>query len=94
MQLKPSADVELAINQVCFQSIGFAAVAGSSTTEEVVKCCEGVAGMYADVSAIPWPVLIGLVTQLIPIIFGEGGFTIEKLQAVLQLILSIFVPTP
>lgn len=90
MQLKSAADVELAINAICFQATGFAAVAGTSTTDEVMAACAGVAAMHASIEAIPIGTLIALAMQLIPIIFGEGGFTLDKLMAVLELIKSIF----
>lgn len=88
MQLKSKADVEAAINQA-YSVSGFAAAA-DAPTDAVMTCCAGVAAMHADFGAIPIATIIALAMQLLPILFGEEGFTLEKLQAVLTLIASIF----
>ena len=69
---------------------GFAA-ADDGAADKVLECCAGIAALHPDgVAAIPIATIIALALQLLPIIFGDGGITIEKLQAVLSLILSIF----
>lgn len=88
MQLKTRDEVHAAINAASGIQ-GFAA-ADVSAADSVMAVCAPIAAMYDGVEAIPFPVIIALALQILPIIFGEGGFTIEKLQAVLQLILSIF----
>lgn len=77
---------------------GFAAA--DDVTDAVAACCAGadadtVAACEAfaagvEVAAVPFALIIQLALQLIPIIFGEGGFTVEKLTAILSLIQSIF----
>lgn len=69
---------------------GFAA-ADDDAADQVLECCKGIAALHPDgVEAIPIATIIALAMQLLPIIFGEGGFTIEKMMAVLQMILGIF----
>jgi hypothetical protein len=89
MQLKSKAEVQSAINKACGVA-GFEAAGDGAVAEKVLECCKGVAAMHADVSAIPIATIVALAMQLLPIIFGQGGFTVEKLQAVLQIIVSIF----
>lgn len=77
---------------------GFAAA--DDVTDAVMACCTGadadtVAACEAfaatgEVGAVPFALIIQLALSLIPIIFSDGGFTVEKLTAVLQLIASIF----
>lgn len=89
MNLRSNAEIESAVNRA-LATTGFSAVAGAVTTDEVKKCCAGVAGMHDSLEAIPISTIIALAMQLLPILFGEGGFTLEKLQAILQLISEIF----
>ena len=93
MQLKTRDEIQSEINQARGLQ-GFAA-ANDDATDKVLALCANQGDMVAaataeNVSAIQFLPLIALALQIIPIIFGEGGFTIEKLQAVLQLIMSIF----
>lgn len=77
---------------------GFAGA--DDVTDQVMACCEGADTYTAaacaefaaggDVGAVPFMLIIQLALQLVPIIFGEGGFTVEKLTAILSLIQSIF----
>lgn len=69
---------------------GFAA-ADDDAAEKVLAGCTGVAALHpGGVAAIPIATIIALVMQVLPIIFGPDGFTIEKFLAVLQMILGIF----
>ena len=90
MQLKTRDEIQAEINSARGLQ-GFAADDGTAA-DAVMAACTPIAGMYAGVEAIPFPVIIALALQIIPIIFGEGGFTLDKLMSVLQLIASIFVP--
>lgn len=101
MQLKSKAEVETAINQL-FKSTGFAAVAGVDSTTEVMSMCAPHAASVAayheamaagGVSAIQFLPIIMLALQILPIIFGPDGFTPEKFQQIIQLILSVFQTT-
>lgn len=90
MQLKSKADVGDAI-KAARTATGFAAADGPvDPTETVMLCCAPYAAVYSDVGAIPIQALLTLALQLIPIVFGSEGFTIEKLTAILTLIQSIF----
>lgn len=88
MQLKTRDEILAEINAL--RGTQGVAAADDDVADDVLDLCSPVATMYPGVEAIPFTVIIALAMQLIPIIFGQGGFTIEKLQAVLQLILSIF----
>lgn len=73
---------------------GFAAD-DDGAADKVLACCAGYESVLSspDPSSPIWLLkLIPLALEIIPIIFGEGGFTIEKLQAVLSLLLNIFTP--
>lgn len=93
MQLKTKDEIQAEINAVRGVH-GFAAAGDDAAAQVMLMCAphgDTVAAARAEgVSAVPIMALITLALQIIPIIFGEGGFTIEKLQAVVQLILSIF----
>lgn len=99
MQLRSKAEVETAISKA-YGVTGFSAPAGVSCTDKVMACCNGASAETnaavaqfvsgGDVGAVPFMLILQLAMQIIPILFGEGGFTIEKLQAVMQLILGIF----
>lgn len=101
MQLKSKAEVQAAVN-AAYGVQGFSAAA--DPTDAVMACCAGASAeteaavaAYAasgEVGAVPFLLIIQLALQLAPILFGPGGLTIEKVQAALQLILSIFVPAP
>jgi len=88
MQLKTRDEIQAEINSVLGLQ-GFGA-ADADAADKVLACCTPLAGMYADFEAIPFPVIIALVMQILPIIFGPDGFTFDRLQAILQLIMSIF----
>lgn len=90
MQLKSKAEIGDAIVVAC-KTVGTGVTAGPvDPTETVAICCAPYAAVYSSVNAIPIPALITLAMQLVAIIFGGGPPTIEQLQAVLQLIMSIF----
>lgn len=90
MQLKSKAEIGEAIGVAC-ATVGMSGVSGPvDPTEMVAVCCAPYAAVYSSVNAIPIPALITLAMQLVAIIFGGGPPTIEQLQAVLQLIMSIF----
>lgn len=93
MKLKSDADIAQAVGSA-LTTAGFAApAAGSDTVDKVKACCAPVEAAFAgvaDVGAIPFNVLWPLVLQLIPILFGEGGITWEKIEAVLNVLKQIF----
>jgi hypothetical protein len=89
MQLKSKAEIEAAIAAVNAAG-AFAAVGTSEIADRVQLCCAPYAAVYSEVNAIPIQAILTLALQLLPIIFGDGGFTIEKLTAILTLIQSIF----
>lgn len=89
MQLKSKAEIQAAIGAARSQ-FGVSAPEGDDATAQVMLVCGPYAAVYGSVEAIAIPALITLALQLIPIIFGEGGFTIDKLTAILTLIQSIF----
>lgn len=93
MQLKTRDEIQAEINQA--RGVHGFAAADDDAADKVMALCAPHGGTVAaaraeGVSAVPILALITLALQILPIIFGEGGFTIEKLQAVLQLVLSIF----
>lgn len=57
---------------------------------DTVAACEAFARFDEVVGAAPLALIVQLALSLIPILFSEGGFTVEKMTAVLQLIASIF----
>lgn len=90
MQLKSKAEIQEAVS-IARSVMGFAAVDGpDDAADRVMALCHPVTQMYGNFAAVPLMTIVMLVMQIIPIIFGEGGFTMEKFQAVLQLIMSIF----
>lgn len=91
MQLKSKAEIAAAVQAAWgASSEGFAAADSSAVADRVHLCCAPYAAIYSSVNAIPWPVLIPLVMQIAAIIFSGAPPTLEQLQAVLQLIASIF----
>jgi hypothetical protein len=90
MQLKSKAEIGEAIVAAC-KAANCGVAAGPGPIETVALVCGPYAAVYSGVNAIPIAALITLALQLIPIIFGDGGFTIEKLTAILTFIQSIFV---
>lgn len=91
MQLKSKAEIVVALNATCGPAGGFMAPSDADAlADKVSLCCAPYAAVYSSVNAIPIQAILTLALQLIQIIFGEGGFTIEKLTAILTLIQSIF----
>lgn len=94
MQLKTKDEIQAEINKARGTQ-GFGAAADDAA-EKVMALCTANSGVVNaavsgdGVSAVPIMALITLALQILPIIFGDGGFTLEKLQQVLTLILSIF----
>jgi hypothetical protein len=98
--MKSRDEIHVAISRARVLN-GFAhSESGDDAADRVMACCTGVDAdtvaaceafaVGADVGAVPFMLIIQLAMQLIPIIFGEGGFTVEKLTAILSLIQSIF----
>lgn len=89
MRLKSKAEIQAAVSAARGQ-FGEPAPQADGMADMVQCYCAPYAAVYSSVEAIPIQALITLALQLLPIIFGEGGFTIEKLTAILTLIQSIF----
>lgn len=91
MRLKSKAEIQTAVN-AAHGALGFqtSSAVNADAADKVYLCCAPYAAVYSDVNAIPIQAILTLALQLLPIIFGEGGFTIEKLTAILTLIQSIF----
>lgn len=88
MQLKSKAEIQAIITPILAkQGVG---APEHAIADQVHLCCAPYAAVYSEVNAIPIQAILTLALQLLPIIFGGGGFTIEKLTAILTLIQSIF----
>ena len=88
MQLKSVAECETAINEVCFKGTGFAAVAGVTTTVEVMAACAPLEG-FASFEAIPFLTLIEIAFQVAQIIFGDGAITLDKIKSVIEMLKTV-----
>jgi hypothetical protein len=86
MQLKSRDEVQSEINAMSSLQ-GFASA--GDVADKVMAACAPFAA-HDSLEAVPFPMILQLVLQIIPIIFGEDGFSFEKMLAVLKLIEGIF----
>lgn len=89
MQLKSRDDILEIINNARGTQ-GFAA-ADDSVADQVMAICGSVNIVCGTPEAFSPAIIIALAVQLLPLIFGDGSFTIDKLISVLNIIKDVFI---
>lgn len=101
MTLKDKAEIQSLVNDARGAQ-GFAA-ADDDAAELIHACCSGVSAETAaaiedfcaglPMAAAPFLLIVQVVLQILPLVFGPDGITLEKFQAILAMISQLFVTT-
>jgi hypothetical protein len=89
MQLKSREDI-IAVIDNARSTQGFAS-ADDDVADKVMAICGSVNIVCGTPEAFSPAIIIALAVQLLPLIFGDGSFTIDKLISVLNIIKDVFI---